>query len=377
MPPDNLPPTFPLLGPLTADESSPRLRLPYLAAGQAQKHVTVNEAISALDGLVQTAVESAALAVQPEAPEEGAAYILPPDRTGEEWALHAPGALLRHETGDWTELAAPEGCLAYVKDVGALLLRTAEGWAPLSRALGPLQNLPRLGVGTEADAANPFAARLNTALFTALAAADGGNGDLRVVFNKESAADVLSLLFQSGYAGRAELGLVGDDRLGVKVSADGAAWTQALVVEPGGAVRQPAKPILLAHRTAGSVTSTAQPAPLLFNEVRLDTAGAYDATTGGYLCPVAGVYRVGAGLLLDGSTAAGQGVVARAVRNGAGPDLFYLHATTSNHYAWGWGETLLPCAAGDVIQVVHARADSQDAVIFGAAYTRLLIEHLG
>ncbi|WP_238313978.1 hypothetical protein [Methylobacterium crusticola] len=42
---------------------------------------------------------------------------------------------------------------------------------------------------------------------------------------------MLSLLFQSGYAGRAELGLIGDDDLCLKVSADGAAWHEALRVD--------------------------------------------------------------------------------------------------------------------------------------------------
>jgi hypothetical protein len=377
VPPDNLPPTFPLIGPLTAEESSPRLRLPYLAAGQAQKHVTVNEAISALDGLVQTAVESATLAAQPAAPEEGAVYILPPGRTGEEWALHPPGALMRHETGDWTELAAPEGCLAYVKDAGVLLLRTGEGWAPLAQALGALQNLARLGLGTQADAANPFAAKLNGALFTARPAAEGGDGDLRVVFNKDGPADVLSLLFQSGYGGRAELGLVGDDRLGVKVSADGAVWRQALTVEPTGALRQPAKPIVCAYRTAGPVTSTADLQPLVFNSVKVDTAGAYDPASGAFTCPAAGCYRVSVGLLLDGSGAAGQSLVAYAVADSGGGELFYLRPTGPDHYAWGAGDTVLSCSEGDVIRVLHSRAGNVDAIIFGAAYTRLVIEYLG
>ena len=41
---------------------SPNLVLPYLAANQSQKHVTVNEALRRLDTLVQITVQSAALA---------------------------------------------------------------------------------------------------------------------------------------------------------------------------------------------------------------------------------------------------------------------------------------------------------------------------
>lgn len=232
MPPD-LPQTFPQSFPQTADDCTPRLRLPYLAAAQAQKHVTVNEALAALDGLVQTAAESATLAAEPAEPPEGALYILPPDRTGPDWALHPAGALLRHEAGDWTPLQAGDGALAYVRDADRLLLRRGEGWSPLVADPDVLQNLQRLGLGTTADAANPLAAKLNKALFTARPAGEGGDGDLRLAFNKDAAADVLSLLFQSGYSGRAELGLVGDDDLSLKVSSDGALWTEALRVERG------------------------------------------------------------------------------------------------------------------------------------------------
>lgn len=217
--------------PHTAEDATPRLQLPYLAAAQAQKHVTVNEALSALDGLVQTAVESASLPAEPPAPPDGALYILPPNRTGPEWSLHPVGGLLRFADGGWTRLAANDGAIAYVRDVGAVLFRAGGEWKPLGQALGHLQNVSRFGLNTEADAVTPFAAKLNKALFTARPAADGGDGDLRLTFNKEAPADVLSLLLQSGWSGRAELGLVGDDDLSLKVSADGANWREAFRVE--------------------------------------------------------------------------------------------------------------------------------------------------
>lgn len=214
-----------------SDDATPRLNLPYLAAAQAQKHVTLNEALAALDGLVQTAIESRTLAAQPSAPAEGALHILPADRSGPDWSLHPPGALLRFEIGGWERLADPVGALAYVKDEGRLLLRRAEGWKDLGGALGALHGLERLGVGTTADAMNPLSVRANKALFAARPTAEGGDGDLRFTLSKESAADVLSLLFQSGFSGRAEIGLTGDDQLRVKVSTDGAVWRDALVLD--------------------------------------------------------------------------------------------------------------------------------------------------
>ena len=47
--------------------SSARLGLPYLAAAQLQKHVTLNEALTRLDALVQTTVVSRTVAAHSSA----------------------------------------------------------------------------------------------------------------------------------------------------------------------------------------------------------------------------------------------------------------------------------------------------------------------
>ncbi len=54
-----------------SDDHSARLGLPYLAAGQMQKHVTLNEALTRLDALTQTAVISRGQAAQPGDPDDG------------------------------------------------------------------------------------------------------------------------------------------------------------------------------------------------------------------------------------------------------------------------------------------------------------------
>jgi hypothetical protein len=52
------------------------------------------------------------------------------------------------------------------------------------------------------------------------------------VLNKAGPSAVLSLILQSGWSGRAELGLIGEDAFGLKVSADGSSWTEAMKVDP-------------------------------------------------------------------------------------------------------------------------------------------------
>ncbi|HZW16047.1 MAG TPA: DUF2793 domain-containing protein, partial [Brevundimonas sp.] len=214
-----------------SDDQTARLGLPYLAAGQMQKHVTLNEALTRLDALVQTAVVSRTVSTQPGEAPDGALYILPAEATGAAWAGRPEGALIRAEAGGWSVVEAPDGLVVLVADAGELIVRDGGAWAPLGARLGALQTLTRLGLGATADAANPFAARLNKALWTALEAGAGGDGDLRLTLNKEGPADVLSLLFQSDWGGRAELGLIGDDDLRLKVSADGSVWRDAWSVD--------------------------------------------------------------------------------------------------------------------------------------------------
>ncbi|WP_339932385.1 DUF2793 domain-containing protein [uncultured Brevundimonas sp.] len=214
-----------------SDDASARLGLPYLAAGQMQKHVTLNESLTRLDALVQLAVVSRVRTDQPETPQDGALYILPEGATGSAWALAAAGDLMRAEAGGWTVLVVPDGALAIVLDEAAVLVRVGGDWLPLGSRLGQVQGLERLGLNASADAGNPFVARVNKGLWTALETAAGGDGDLRLTLNKESAGDVLSLLFQSGWGGRAELGLIGDDDLRLKVSPDGSGWVEAFVVD--------------------------------------------------------------------------------------------------------------------------------------------------
>jgi hypothetical protein len=210
-------------------DTTPSLALPLLAAAQAQKHVTHNAALMQLDALVQLACLDRDLASPPPSPAEGDRYIVAAAPTGA-WAGWAD-RIARYEDGSWTALDPGPGTLAWVVDEGALHVWTGAAWTNLSLALAVAQNLTRLGVGTAADATNPFAAKLNKALWTARTLAEGGDGDLRYTLNKEAAADTLSLLFQSGFEARAELGLLGDDDLRLKVSADGASFREALAVD--------------------------------------------------------------------------------------------------------------------------------------------------
>lgn len=208
-----------------SDDATPRLGLPYLAAAQAQKHVTMNEALALLDGLVSCAAVSRASATQPASPADGALYLLPASPTGADWSTRPAGSLMRFEAGAWSVMPVAKGQLLLVADQGVLLVRTAGGWIELSAFLTQFDNLAHLGIGATADATNVLSVQGLAALFSHAGAS------VQVKLNKATAADTASLLYQTAFSGRAEVGLCGDDRLHVKVSANGSAWTEALTVE--------------------------------------------------------------------------------------------------------------------------------------------------
>ncbi|WP_246153890.1 DUF2793 domain-containing protein [Methylobacterium oryzihabitans] len=211
-------------------DATPRLALPLLAAAQAQKHVTHNEALTVLDALVQLAVLDRTRTAPPASPAEGDRHLVTVAGPTGAWAGWT-GRIACFQDGAWISYAPRPGWLAWVAAEGALFVHDGAGWVACRPAPDSLQGLTRLGLGTEADAQNPFAAKLNTALWTARAAAEGGSGDLRCILNKEAPGNTLSLLFQSGWSGRAEIGLTGSDDLRLKVSADGNSWREALRIE--------------------------------------------------------------------------------------------------------------------------------------------------
>ncbi len=83
-----------------------------------------------------------------------------------------------------------------------------------------------LGINTAADTTNRLSSRAAATLLTH----EGAGHQLKI--NKAGAAETASLLFQTAFSGRAEMGLAGDDAFSVKVSANGAAWNTALRLDP-------------------------------------------------------------------------------------------------------------------------------------------------
>lgn len=109
-------------------ETTPSLALPLLAAAQAQKHVTHNEALLQLDALVQLAVIDRVHGAPPAAPVPGDRYLVAAGATGD-WTGHA-GEIALYD-GAWSFLLPRAGWRVFVAAERMTLVHTGEAWADL------------------------------------------------------------------------------------------------------------------------------------------------------------------------------------------------------------------------------------------------------
>lgn len=207
------------------------LALPLIEANQAQKHIPHNEALRLLDVVVQLAVASRTLTTPPGSPTLGARYIVAAGASGA-WAGQASKIAFYSENG-WEFVTPLTGWYAYIAAEGQLAIFNGTGWEVPSGSGGP-SNPPQLGINAVPDATN----RLSVSAPATLFSHEGAGHQLKV--NKALTTDNASLLFQTGFSGRAELGTMGGDDFTLKVSPTGSGFTEALRVSSAtGAVSLP------------------------------------------------------------------------------------------------------------------------------------------
>jgi hypothetical protein len=197
--------------------NTPNLDLPLLAAAQAQKHVTLNEALLRLDDVVQASVLNEGLNAPPAAPAEGARHIVGPAPTLA-WSGWA-GRIAVFRGGQWESIVPKAGWQVFVEAAGASLVFDGSAWT------APAGSFAALGVNTSTEPGQRLAVRSPNVLF------DHEGASTRLKVNRATTTDTASVLFQNAYDGRAEFGLQGDDRFRLKVSPSTGNWIDALVVE--------------------------------------------------------------------------------------------------------------------------------------------------
>ncbi|MEM9797828.1 MAG: DUF2793 domain-containing protein [Pseudomonadota bacterium] len=198
------------------------LALPLIQASQAQKHITHNEAIRTLDALVQPVVQDRNRTEPPAAPSDGDRHIVAAGATGA-W-LAKDGNIAVRQGNAWAFISPSDGWQCFDLDAGSAVTFVAGNWGPAGGTS------TQLGLNTVADDTNRLAVSADATLLTH----DGAGHQLKV--NKADTADTNSLLFQTNWSGRAEMGCAGEDAFSVKVSPDGTAWQTAFAIDPATAL---------------------------------------------------------------------------------------------------------------------------------------------
>lgn len=130
-------------------QTSARLGLPLLVPGQGQKDVTHNEALAALDMLVQPVAQSRGLSVPPVSPEVGRCWLVPEDASGA-WGGRE-GQFACWTAGGWRYAEPSEGWHVWVIDETIMVRRQLGEWAQVAPLAIPGQAVPMPDGGTVVD----------------------------------------------------------------------------------------------------------------------------------------------------------------------------------------------------------------------------------
>lgn len=227
-------------------DTTTNLDLPFILPAQAQKHVTHNEALQRLDALVQLVVTTSA-ANPPTEPEDGELYWVTMPESGS-WTGHADQLAL-FQDGIWVFIGPKLGWTAVFLDEQRLKIFNGDDW--IEPPLPEDGQFERLGIAATADNYNRLLLSSPASLFNH---AGGGH---RLTINKATTAETASLIFQSNWQGRAELGLAGEDRFSLKVNGDATGWRQAVSVTREGYVRHDQRPLARVSLSSQTLTPAA------------------------------------------------------------------------------------------------------------------------
>lgn len=197
-------------------ETTERLSLPMLLAGQAQKHVTHNEALTLLDGLVQLAFHEDVATPPEEVTDQ--AYLVPSGATGA-WSGQVGRIAVASEAG-WRYLEPRAGWRAWSITRDEPRVFDGEAWVALTR------QVERLGINAESTGP----ARLAVASDDIALAPSNTASDLRLKLNAEAERSA-ALSFEAGWSGRFELARGSDGDLRLKSSANGTDWIEVWRVD--------------------------------------------------------------------------------------------------------------------------------------------------
>lgn len=221
-----------------------RLELPYILPSQALKHVTHNEALRLIDGLVHLAISDRTLTAPPAMLADGDRFIVATGASGA-WAGE-DGKLAAWQEGAWSFATPRTGWLAWAVPEARLLVFDGAAWVPA--ALTSVDPIALVGVNATADLGHRLTVKSDGVLFSHDDVTPG-TGDILLTLNKGAAGRDAALVFEDGWVAGALAGLLGDDDFTVKVTADGTTYRTGFTIErSSGAARFPSG---VAHAETG------------------------------------------------------------------------------------------------------------------------------
>ena len=144
----------------------------------------------------------------------------------------------------WAFFQPQEGWHAWVAEEQTFAVFDRNSW---SRVAGGTNPVDSVGINTVADENNRLALKSPASLFDHV----GGGHQLKI--NKADDSHTASLLFQSNYQGRAEMGTMWGRDFHIKTSSDGNRWQDAMAVDSAtGIARFPSG---IAHSATGKKQS--------------------------------------------------------------------------------------------------------------------------
>ncbi len=197
-----------------------RQLLPLLQPSQAQKHVTVNAAMTVLNVLVQTSAISRTLTAPPSGVLAGACYIVANGATGD-W-LGQDRTVAVYSGSFWDFYLPKTGWRVWLEAEATEAVFDGAVWT--TSADRP-ERVAALGISATPDDTNRLTVSADATLLT-----NAGAGH-QLKINRANVTNTASVLFQTGFSGRAEMGNVGSNDFVLKVSANGTTFLTGLTIE--------------------------------------------------------------------------------------------------------------------------------------------------